>query len=126
MPMIEIKHRGSFKKSERFFKRALKRDYRSVLEDFGQIGVQLLHDHTPVDSGKTADSWDYHVVQGDGQITVYWTNSNENDGVNVAILLIYGHGLANGTYVEGNDFVTPAMRPLFEELSKRLWREVTK
>lgn len=124
--IITVKHHGSFRKTDRFFTRALRQNYRAVLEDYGQLGVQLLADHTPSDSGETAAAWGYKIVEGDGVIRLIWTNSHENDGVNVAILIIYGHALQNGSYVEGRDFVTPAMKPLLDELAKRAWREVTK
>lgn len=126
MAVINVKHKGSFKNTENFFNRSLKRDYIKTLKRYGDTGVELLKQATPKDSGITSESWGYEIQQGDGQVSVVWTNSNENDGVNIAILIIYGHGLRNGGYVQGNDFVTPAIRPLLGQMADNVWREVTK
>lgn len=126
MALIKIKHKGNFNKAERFFNRVLKRDYLNILEHYGQVGVQALRSATPSESGKTADSWDFGIEEGKGTVTLFWTNSNENKGVNIAILLIYGHGLQNGSYVQGVDFVNPAMRPIFEKIADESWKEVTR
>ena len=126
MAIITVKHKGSFKNTERFFNRALRKDYLKVLRRYGETGVTLLQQATPKDSGITADSWGYDIEQLDGQVNIVWTNSNENEGANIAILIIYGHGLHNGGYVQGNDFVTPAIRPLLGEMANNVWREVTK
>ena len=126
MAIIKVKHKGSFKNTESFFNRALRRDYMKVLRRYGDAGVALLREATPKDSGITAESWGYEIEQGDGQVSIVWTNTNENEGVNIAILVIYGHGLHNGGYVQGNDFVTPAIRPLMGQMADNVWREVTK
>lgn len=126
MAIITVKHKGSFKNTERFFNRVLRKDYMQTLRRFGDIGVELLREATPVDSGITAESWDYTIEEGDGTVSVVWTNSHENDGVNIAILVIYGHGLHNGGYVQGDNFVTPAIRPLLGKMAYQVWREVTK
>lgn len=121
-----MKHKGNFNKTERFFNRVLKREYLNILERYGQAGVEALRNATPSASGKTADSWGFGIEEGKGMVTLYWTNTNENQGVNIAILLIYGHGLQNGGYVEGIDFVNPAMRPIFEKIADESWKEVTR
>jgi len=126
MAMIRIKHKGSFKNTESFFNRALKRNYMAILHQYGQRGVEALAAATPKDSGITADSWGYKIEQGGGQVSIVWTNKNENQGLNIAILIIYGHGLHNGGYVQGNDFVTPALQPIMNEMAHQVWREVTK
>ena len=126
MAIITVKHKGSFKNTESFFNRALRRDYMKILRQYGETGVELLRQATPKDSGITSESWGYEIQQGNGQVSVVWTNTNENDGVNIAILIIYGHGLHNGGYVQGNDFVTPAIRPLLGQMADKVWREVTK
>jgi hypothetical protein len=125
MGLIRFNHKGNFNNTERFFNRVLKRNYLNILEKYGQLGVEALRANTPSDSGKTADSWGYGIERGDGLVTIYWTNSNENDGVNIAILLIYGHGLHNGGYVQGFDFVNPSIRPIFEQMAQESWKEVT-
>ncbi len=126
MALIKIKHKGNFNNAEKFFNRVLKRDYLNILGRYGDAGVRALRNATPSASGKTAESWDFGIEEGNGTVTLYWSNSNENEGVNIAILLIYGHGLQNGTYVEGIDFVDPAMRPIFEQLANECWKEVTR
>jgi hypothetical protein len=126
MSIIKFDHKGNFNKIERFFNRVLRMDYLNILEKYGERGVRELQAATPVDSGETANSWSYGIEKGDGTVTIYWTNSNENHGVNIAILLIYGHGLQNGGYVVGNDFVTPALEPIFIAMANESWKEVTR
>lgn len=126
MGMIKVKHKGSFKNTERFFNHALHRDWATILSRYGAEGVRLLKEATPQDSGETADSWGFEIERGNGTVTIAWTNHHENQGVNIAILIMYGHGLWNGGYVEGNDFVHPTIRPLMQELADRAWKEVTK
>ena len=123
--VITVKHKGSFKKTEAFFDRTLRRDYLRIIREYAERGVEALRNATPVESGRTADAWSYEIVPGKGIITLYFTNSNEDNGVNVAILLIYGHATKNGGYVQGYDFVTPAIRSVFQELADTIWREVT-
>lgn len=124
--VIKIRHKGNFNRFERFSNRMLKRDYLNILSEYANRGVAALKAATPSESGKTADSWDYEIESKDGSTTIWFTNSNENDGVNVAILLIYGHGTKNGSYVQGIDFVSPALEPVFQDLSYQMWKEVTK
>ena len=126
MGLITFNHKGSFKNTERFFNHVLRRDYLNILEKYGQMGVEALRNATPSESGKTAESWDFGIEQGKGKVTLYWTNSNENKGVNIAVLLIYGHALPNGGYVEGVDFVSPALRPIFERIANESWKEVVR
>lgn len=126
MGYIKFNHKGNFNKAERFFNRVLNRNYLNILDRYGQMGVDVLRQVTPVDSGSTADAWNYGIEQGDGKITVYWTNSNENDGVNIAILLIYGHATQNGSYIQGFDFVNPALRPIFKQMAYESWKEVVR
>lgn len=126
MGLITFNHKGNFNKTEKFFNRVLKRDYLNILSKYGEIGVKALREATPSSSGKTAESWDYGIQKDIGKVTLYWTNSNENKGVNIAILLIYGHALPNGSYVQGIDFVTPALRPIFESIAKESWKEVVR
>ena len=123
---IVIKHKGNFKKTERFMKKALKHNYMQILHRYGVEGVRLLQEVTPKDSGVTASSWNYKIYDDGKVIHLTWNNTNENNGVSVIILLMYGHGLANGGYVPGNDFVSPAMQPLLQDLANKAWREVTK
>lgn len=124
MSLINFNHKGNFNKTERFFNRILRQDYLNILEKYGEMGVDALRDATPHDSGKTAESWDFGIEKEKGIVTLYWTNSNENKGVNIAILLIYGHALSNGAYVQGVDFVSPALRPIFQKIANESWKEV--
>lgn len=124
--LIRIKHKGNFNKTEQFFNRVLRRDYLNVLARYGEAGVQMLSLATPVDSGATAQSWEYGIENMDGKTTIYWTNSHENEGVSIAILLIYGHGTQNGSFVQGINFVDPAIRPVFEQMANEVWKEVTR
>ena len=123
---ITFKHKGNFNNIEQFFNRMLKRNYMNILAKYGQEGVEALSANTPSHSGKTAESWEYGIESGDGQTTIYWYNTNENNGANIAILLIYGHGLQNGSYVQGIDFVNPVMQPIFERMANEAWDEVTR
>lgn len=122
--MITVKHKGNFNRIERFFNYVLKRDYLNIITDYAEKGLDALREATPTDSGETAAKWNYEIVSGDGITTLYFTNDHMNDGVNVAVLLIYGHGTRNGGYVEGTDFVSPALAPIFYELANSMWKEV--
>jgi len=121
--MITVKHKGDFGHIERFFNRVLKRDYLNILSDYANRGLEALREATPVESGETASSWNYEIESRNGVTTLSFTNSHMNDGVSVAILLIYGHGTRNGGYVEGVDFVSPALAPIFYELADSMWKE---
>lgn len=123
--MITIKHEGSFNSIEKILNRALKRDYLNIISEYADKGVAELKKATPSDSGKTANSWGYEIIDKKGIVTVYFTNDNIENGLNIAILLIYGHGTKNGSYVQGNDFVTPVINRVFKDLADKMWREVT-
>lgn len=124
--IISFKQKGSFRNTDRFFHRSLKREYLDVLKKYGEIGVDLLREATPKDSGVTADSWSYRIEEGDGTVQVAWYNSNNNDWANVVLMIVYGHALQNGSYIEGNDFISPTLHPMFQRLADKAWREVTK
>lgn len=127
MGIIKVRHKGSFRKTEKFFNRVLRRDYLNILSKYGDKGVAILENATPRVTGKTAESWNYVIEKKKNVVTLAFTNSNEaENNANVVILLMYGHGLNNGSYVEGNDFVHPAILPLFRELGNEAWEEVTK
>lgn len=124
--MLRFKHIGSFDKTEKFFTNARKRDYTRILERYGREGVAALASATPIDTGLTANSWNYKIKFNKNSVTLYWTNSNVVDGVPIAILLQYGHGTRNGGYVQGRDYINPATRPIFDRLATEVWQEVTK
>lgn len=100
------------------------RDATSILNKYGKRGVELLRDATPMDTGETADSWDYEVVKENGRYRIYWTNSNEHDGVYIAIILQYGHATKNGGYVQGTDYINPVLEEVFTDMAEELWKEV--
>lgn len=123
--MIKLTSRGDFKHTEAFLKAAAKQAILKNLDRYGQIGVDALSAATPVDTGKTAASWSYEIEQRNGTISISWKNSNENQGIPIVVLIRYGHGLKGGGYVQGRDFISPAMQPIFDEIADSVWREVT-
>ena len=123
--MIIFKQKGNFNNTERFFKNAIKTNYVSLLEKYAQEGVLALSIATPVDTGKTADSWGYDIVNSGSSITIHWTNSNVVEGVPIAIILQYGHGTRNGGYVQGQDYINPATLEVFKTIADEAWKEVT-
>ena len=123
--MIRIKQSGNFNNTERFFKRAQKMDFFRNLEKYAREGVTALASATPVDSGTTAASWGYEIQKRHGKVSIYWTNSNINNGVPIAVILQYGHGTNNGGYVQGRDYINPAIRPIFDKIAENAWKEVT-
>lgn len=124
--MITIRSKGNFEKTDRFFKRMSNGEIFRELKKYGEDGVKALADATPKDSGKTAASWSYEVEKSKGSYTIVWTNSNINDGVPIAVILQYGHGTRNGGYVQGRDYINPAIRPIFDQIAEDAWREVIK
>lgn len=125
MPKIIVfKQKGNFKKTRKFLKRCSNLQLDDLLDQYGKEGVEALARATPKDTGKTAASWNYAVHKSDGRITITWSNSNIVDGVPIAVILQYGHGTRNGGYVEGMDYINPAMRPIFERIAQRAWGEV--
>lgn len=125
MPKIIVfKQKGNFKKTRKFLKRCSNLQLNDLLDQYGKEGVEALARATPKDTGKTAASWSYAVHKSDGRITITWSNSNIVDGVPITVILQYGHGTRNGGYVEGVDYINPAMRPIFERIAQRAWGEV--
>lgn len=124
---ISIKQKGDFTKAFNFFKNSIKEINDTIkLEKYGMMGVKALKDATPKDSGDTARSWSYKIVKNGDSIRIQFLNSNIVDGVPVAILLQYGHGTRTGGYVEGYDFINPALKPIFDRIAEDAWKEVTK
>lgn len=122
--VIVFRQKGSWAKTRRFLKHCKDVDLDSILERYGQEGVEALARATPKATGKTASSWGYRVTKDENRITISWTNTNIVDGVPIAVILQYGHGTRNGGYVEGTDYINPAMRPIFERIAARAWGEV--
>ena len=122
--MIEFKHSGNFNNFQKFLLKASRNNYILVLEKYGQLGVEALSAATPLESGETASSWSFEIERGTNQTAIRWINSNTNQGVNIAIILQYGHGTNGGGYVEGIDYINPAMKPIFDSMADELWKEV--
>lgn len=124
--MISMRQRGNTNKSEKFLKKVLGRDYLDVLDKFAQEGVSSLAAATPVKTGKTASSWFYEIIQNENGVSIRWNNSNViKDYANVAVLLQYGHGTRFGGYVQGRDYINPAIKPIMDKMSTVSWKEVT-
>lgn len=123
--IIKITQKGSFDNTNKFLKTDRDKLIRIILEEYAVLGLHELVLATPVDTGKTANSWDYSISKNNKGWQVTWTNSNINEGLQVVMLIRFGHGTSSGGYVPPNDFVTPAMRPIFESLADEAWREVT-
>ena len=124
MSFVTFKHRGDLKKTKSFLKNASKRDYLKDLHMYGKMGVEALSEATPVDSGLTANSWSYVIERNKDNTTISWLNTNINDGVNIAIILQYGHGTGTGGYVQGQDYINPAIRPVFDKIAEDAWKGV--
>ena len=122
--MVTFKHKGNFERTDRLLKGAKEKKYLKVLDKYGQEGVAALAAATPTDSGLTAESWDYKIQNGSGGYRIMWTNSNVNDGVPIAIIIQYGHGTGTGGYVQGRDYINPAMRSVFDNIADKAWEEV--
>lgn len=123
--MLKLFSRGNFNRTEKFLKKSMGDDYITVLSKYGQRGVEALSAATPKKTGKTASSWRYEIRQEGSSLSVIWSNSNVNKNVNIAIILQYGHGTGWGGYVQGRDYINPALRPIFDELADMAWKEVT-
>lgn len=117
---------GDFEKTYDFLKRMSRGDAFKVLEKYGNLGVEALASATPVDSGDTASSWTFEVEQTGSTYSINWMNTNVNGGVNIAIILQTGHGTGTGGYVQGRDYINPAIQPVFDKIANEVWREVTK
>lgn len=116
---------GSFKNTEAFLNRMLNNDIFAGLSSYGQKGVEALSSATPTESGETAGSWGYEIVKNRGEYSIVWTNSHVVDGVPIAIILQYGHGTGTGGYVEGRDYINPAIQPIMDQIALDVWKVVT-
>ncbi len=124
--MITFKSKGDYSKATRYFERVKDAAKIKVLDKYGRQGVAALSSATPIESGKTAGSWGYEISRGSGTTKITFTNSNINKGVPIAIILQYGHGTGTGGYVQGRDYINPAIQPIFDKIADEAWREVTK
>lgn len=125
MAIIEIKSSGSFRNTDRWFNKMSRPDVWVTLNSYGRQGVAALAAATPLDSGNTANSWTYEVEITRTRTTLTWLNTNTVNGVNIAIILQYGHGTGTGGYVAGRDYINPAIKPIFDDIANGVWKEVT-
>ena len=123
--MISIRQRGDFSKLTRYLGKLKKGVNLGDLDKYGREGVKALASATPVSTGLTANSWYYKIERTNGSITISYHNSNIQNGVPIAVILQYGHGTRNGGWVEGRDYINPAIRPVFDAIADNAWREVT-
>lgn len=123
--MVTFRHKGNFDKLTIYLQKANKTARLSSLDKYGREGVAALAYATPVDTGLTASSWYYEIKRQNGIVALNFCNSNVNKGVPIAIILQYGHGTRNGGWVEGRDYINPAIQPIFDRIAKDAWREVT-
>lgn len=124
--MLSFSSSGSTSRTSSFLKKMSETSslYAS-LDSLAQKGVAALQNATPVDSGLTASSWSYEIKIVAGKVTITWLNTNVNDGANVAILLQYGHGTGTGGYIQGYDYINPALQPVFDQIADEVWKKVT-
>lgn len=122
--MLSITVSGNFNKTKKFLKYMKSKKYVEVLRKYGQEGVDALSSATPFETGLTASSWGYEIHETKDGAELVWTNSNINQGVNIAVILQYGHGTRNGGYVQGRDYINPALRPIFDRIAEAAWKEV--
>ena len=123
--IVSVTQKGNFKKTDRFLGKMVGFYFGQKMKHYAQLGVDALKAATPRDTGKTAESWSYEIVEKEGRTAIYWRNSNVVDGIPIAIILQYGHATRNGGFVEGIDYINPAIRSIFGEMADEAWKEVT-
>ena len=116
---------GNFNKTTKFLEFLKRGDMYNNLDQYGRKGVDALASATPIDTGETAQSWGYNVGHKKGKVTISWFNTHKVNGVNIAVIIQYGHGTGTGGYVQGRDYINPAIRPIFDQILDDVWRQVT-
>lgn len=124
--MVKIRQKGDFSKTLKYLGKLKNPIKTDILDKYGREGVAALSSATPVDTGLTASSWYYKIEKNNGSISIGFYNSNIIDEVPIAIILQYGHGTRNGGWVQGQDYINPAIKPIFDKIAKKAWEEVTK
>lgn len=124
--MIKFELKGDFSKTKRFLEKTKNAIKVGELDKYGRAGVAALSSATPVDSGKTASSWYYEIERQNEKVIIHFNNSNIVNGVPIAIILQYGHGTGTGGWVEGRDYINPAIQPVFDNIANSAWKEVTR
>lgn len=123
---ITFQQKGNFSKATRYMERIKEIFHFGLLDKYGKDGVAALSSATPVDGGNTANSWYYEIENKKGQVRINFLNSNINQGVPIAIILQYGHGTGTGGWVQGRDYINPAIQPVFDRILQDIWKEVTR
>ena len=124
MKLVKVERQGDFRKLNFFLEKAKEAFNIGILNKYGRAGVRALSEATPEDSGKTAESWSYDIIRTRNSITLVWKNDNIVDGANIALLLQYGHATKSGTWVEGIDYINPALKPIFEQMKNDILKEL--
>lgn len=122
--MVRFTVKGDFNRTFKFLKKMESFEVTKILKKYGDVGVSALASATPTDTGLTASCWGYEIVTSGEDATIYWTNTNQNKGVYIAVILQFGHGTGTGGYVVGRDYINPAMRPVFDKIAEEAWMEV--
>lgn len=122
---VQLTTHGSFDNVEKFLNKANNLEITVLLNKYGRMGMEALRSATPKDTGATSRLWDYKIKQGENESSITWVNHNINKGVNIAIILQYGHGTNNGGYVVGRDYINPALASVFDGFARDLWKEVS-
>lgn len=123
--MITVTDSGSFDKTVAFLQKLERNDMFRNIDALVRRGVDALAAATPSETGETANSWEYEIIRRRNGLTIYWTNTHIDEGVGIALILQYGHGTGTGGYVQGRDYINPAMRPIFDQILREVWRQVT-
>ena len=123
--MITFACKGSFSNTNKFLEKMLSTAKMVDLDKYGREGVKALSAATPIETGETANSWAYKIERKGNNATITWYNTHVDNGVNIAVILQYGHGTRNGGWVEGRDYINPAMQPIFDAIAESAWKEVT-
>lgn len=121
---ISFTSKGDFSKTIKFLNKVKNVKINDILSKYGEIGVNALSQATPKDSGVTSRSWNYKIEVNNDNASIVWYNTNVVKGVNIAVILQYGHGTRNGGWVEGRDYINPAMKPIFDKIADQVWKEV--
>ena len=123
--MIRFKHKGNFEKTESFLQKMREKIFFRQLDKYGRRGVEALAAATPVDTGKTRDSWKYRIDRTEDSVSIVWLNDNVEKGIPIAIILDCGHATGTGGYVAGRHYISPAIEPIYKEILEKVWKEVT-
>ena len=122
---VKVGDKGDFKKTFKFLRAMKEKRFLKNLDKYGQMGVDALAAATPKRTGLTAESWTYDITDNGEQLIISWNNTNVQKGYyNVALMIQYGHGTGSGGWVEGIDYINPALKPVFDKIADAVWMEV--